>query len=76
MRLQGRKTRPKPCLQDIDAALHVLPEALDRVQLGTLGRQPHQDDVVRHLDTPGSMGRGLIEEDNRETLRRGLAPLP
>jgi hypothetical protein len=38
MGLEGSETRPDAWLQDIDPTLHILPEALDRVQLGAGGR--------------------------------------
>ena len=31
-------------------AIQVFPEALHRVQLGAVGRQPHQDNILRQRD--------------------------
>ena len=59
-------------MKDINPTLEVLPEALHRVQLGAGGRQPHQDDVLRHLHTLRHMRRGLVQEHHIETLSRVL----
>jgi hypothetical protein len=55
-------------IEDIDPMLQVLPEALDRVQLGTVRGQPSQDDVFRDRDAPRHLGRSLIQEDNVQPL--------
>ncbi len=56
--------------------LQVFPQALHRVQLGAVGRQPHQDDVLWYLDALCHMRWSLIQQDAIETLGLGLAQLP
>ena len=68
MLLQGAEARSDLAIEDIDAPLEVLPEALDRVQLGAIGWQPHQDNVVRYLDALRHMRWGLIQQNDIETL--------
>jgi hypothetical protein len=65
---EGGETRADAGIQDVDAAFEVLPQAFDRIQLGAVGGQPHQDDVLWHLDTLGHMRRRLIQEHDVETV--------
>jgi hypothetical protein len=44
---------------------HKLPDVLDRVQLGRLGRQRHQGDIGRHLQLARDVPAGLIQEQHR-----------
>ena len=60
---------------DVTAGLQVFPEPLDRVQLRAVGRQPHQDDVLRQCDALGDMRWRLVEEHDVETLRIMVAKL-
>jgi hypothetical protein len=69
MRLQGTQARPHPRIHDVNAAFEILPEPLDRMQCGAIGRQPDEDDVLGPLDALGDMRRGLVQQDDVETLR-------
>ena len=51
---------------------HELPEVLDGVELRALGRQGHQRDVGRHVETVGHVPAGLIEDDNSVCATRDL----
>ena len=42
----------------------VLPEVLDRVQLGGAGRQEEQGDVAWHLQLAGGVPSGAIERED------------
>lgn len=44
------------------------PQALHRVQLGAVGRQPDQDDILRDLDALCHMRGRLVQKDDIETL--------
>jgi len=66
--LEGGGTRSDAGIQDVDAAFQVLPQAFDRISLGAVGGQPHQDDVLRHLDAPGDMRRRLIQDHDVEAI--------
>ncbi len=46
------------------ALAQVEPDALDRVELGTVGRQRRQGDVVRHLERPLVVPSGAVEGDD------------
>ena len=48
--LQGAQARSALAIEDINPTLQVFPEALHRVQLGAVGRQPHQDNILRQRD--------------------------
>jgi hypothetical protein len=74
--LQRGETRPDLLIQGVEAGLQVLPHAFHRVQLGAVGGQPHQDDVLRDWDALRHMRRGLIEQDNVQALRIVLPILP
>ena len=50
-----------------EALLEVEPHALDRVQLGRVGRQRHQRDVVGNAQRAGGVPAGLIEH-HRDVL--------
>jgi hypothetical protein len=43
---------------------HVLPDVLDRIELGGFGRQGNERDVFRHVQLRGDMPPGLIHEQN------------
>jgi hypothetical protein len=73
--LEGGETRSDAGIQDVKAAFEVLPQAFDRMQRGAGGGPPHEDDVLRHLDALGHMRWRLIQQDDGETLRIGLAKL-
>ena len=51
---------------------HELPNVLDRVQLGALGRQWHDGDVRRHDEALGDVPAGLI--DQQRTMFAGRHP--
>src|SRR5215468_2141727 len=65
---EGGETRSDASLQDINATFEVLPQTFDRMQLGAVGGQPHQDDVLRHLDALGHMRRRPIQEHDVEAV--------
>jgi hypothetical protein len=50
-----------------EALFEVEPHALDRVQLGRVGRQRHQRDVVGNAQRAGAVPAGLIEH-HRDVL--------
>jgi hypothetical protein len=75
MRLQSSETHSELGIQDIDAPLQVPPQACNRIQLGTRGWQPDEDDMVRNCHTLRHMRRGLVEEQDSETLGILLAQL-
>src|SRR3954471_4463480 len=52
---------------------HELPDVLDRVQLGALGRQRHEGDVWRDDQALREMPSGLVEEKHGVGSRRALA---
>jgi hypothetical protein len=54
----------------------IFPEVLDRVQRGTVGRQPHEDNMLRHLDALRHLRWSLVQEHDTETLSIVLATLP
>ena len=72
---EGGATRADAGIQDVEAAFEVLPQAFDRIQRGAGGRQPHQDDVLWHLDTRGHRRRRLIQEHEVEAVGRVLTKL-
>jgi hypothetical protein len=76
MLLQSAQARADLAIAPINPTLEVLPEALHRVQLGTVGGQPHQDDVLQYLHALPHMRRGLVQQDAMETLGVVLAKLP
>jgi hypothetical protein len=41
-----------------------LPDVLDRVQLGRAGRQRQERDVAWHVERPGEMPSGLVEQED------------
>lgn len=43
---------------------HMLPKAFDGIELGTIGRLKHQDDILRQLKLFGAMGAGIVELNN------------
>ena len=55
-----------------EALSQVEPDALDRVQLGRVGRQLHQGDVVRHLQGASDVPAGTVEHQHRVDVRREL----
>ena len=60
---------------DLEPALQVFPEALHWVQRGTVGWQPHEDDVLRYRDARRHMRRGVVQQDEVETRGVVLATL-
>ena len=49
---------------------HELPDVLDRVEFGALGRQRDDADVGGHLELAGRVPSGLIHQDNGMGTRR------
>jgi hypothetical protein len=76
MLLQSPQARADLAMKDIDAVLQVFPKALHRVQLGAVGWQPDQDDILRDLDALCHMRGGLVQKDEVETLSIVLTKLP
>ena len=52
--------------------LEELPQVLDRVELGAVGRQRQERDVVGHAQRPGAMPAGLVEDDHGVGIRGHL----
>ena len=48
-----------------EALLEVEPDALDRIELGRVGRQRHERDTVRHDERVRCVPAGLIEHHHR-----------
>jgi hypothetical protein len=66
--LQGPEARSALALEDSEATLEGLPEALQRVYLGAVRRHPPQDDVVRYLDALRPRRPGLRPPADLATL--------
>ena len=75
MLLQGGEARSDQRIPDIQAALAIFPEALHRGQLGTIGRPPHNNDVLRPRDALCPVRWSLVQEHTVETCRIMLAQL-
>jgi hypothetical protein len=76
MLLQSPQARADLAIEDIDAVLQVLPKALHWIQLGAVGWQPDQDDILRDLDALGHMRGRLVQNDDMKTRGLGLPTLP
>ena len=53
-------------------AAHLLPDILLRVQLGALGWQRNDGDVIRHVELLRQMPAGLVEQQHRVTTGRDI----
>src|SRR3546814_17401969 len=52
---------------------HELPDVLDRVQLGTFGRQSDDADISRHNELSGHVPTGLIHQQDRKRVVEGTS---
>ena len=75
MLLQGGDAPSAPRIRDINAAFQVLPQPLDRVQLRAVRGQPPEDDVLWDRHTLGHVRRGLVQQNDVQTLCIGLTKL-
>ena len=75
MLLHGPQARADGLIEDLAPPFEVLPEALHRRQRGALSRPPHPDDGLRDRDALCARRRGVIHEEQSETLGLVLAHL-
>ena len=51
---------------------HELPDILDRVELGTFGREGHEREIGRHIELAGHVPTRLIEKQDGVASRRDI----
>lgn len=76
MLLQGGEARSDQRLPNINAALEILPQALHWVQLGAVGRQPQEDNILWDRNALRPMRRRLVQEEDIEAVGIVVAKLP